>query len=75
MRTQKSSRNCPRQRAFSCCYTLLALIVSGFLTILRNIKPYNCDVCQYTEDRDVNVAKNLKQLAAGYAESPNACGV
>jgi putative transposase len=36
---------------------------------------YNCDVCQYTEDRDVNAARNLKQLAAGYAESLNACGV
>ena len=36
---------------------------------------YNCDVCQYTEDRDVNAARNLKQLAAGYAESINACGV
>ena len=30
---------------------------------------------QYTEDRDVNAAKNLKQLAAGYAKSINACGV
>ena len=42
---------------------------------LAERKPYNCDVCQYTEDRDVNAAKNLKQLAAGYAESINACGV
>ena len=42
---------------------------------LAERKPYNCDVCQYTEDRDVNAARNLKQLAAGYAESPNACGV
>ncbi len=32
-------------------------------------------VGQYTEDRDVNAARNLKQLAAGYAESINACGV
>ena len=38
-------------------------------------RQYNCDVCQYTEDRDVNAARNLKQLAAGYAESINACGV
>ncbi len=42
---------------------------------LAERKPYNCDVCQYTEDRDVNAARNLKQLAAGYAESINACGV
>ena len=38
-------------------------------------RTYQCDVCQYNVDRDVNAANNLKQLAAGYAESINACGV
>ncbi len=38
-------------------------------------RTYQCDVCQYNVDRDVNAARNLKQLAAGYAESLNACGV
>lgn len=36
---------------------------------------YHCGVCQYQEDRDVNAAINLKHLAAGHAESINACGV
>ena len=37
-------------------------------------RTYQCDVCQYNIDRDVNAATNLKHLAAGHAESLNACG-
>ena len=36
---------------------------------------YHCQVCGFAEDRDVNAAINLKHLAAGHAESLNACGV
>ena len=38
-------------------------------------RTYQCSVRQYQEDRDVNAAINLKHLAAGHAESINACGV
>ena len=39
-------------------------------------RTYQCDVCQYNVDRDVNAAINLKQLVSvGYTESLNACGV
>ena len=36
---------------------------------------YHCDTCGFQIDRDVNAAINLKHLAAGHAESLNACGV
>jgi putative transposase len=35
---------------------------------------YVCEHCGYTEDRDVNAARNLLKLAASGAESRNACG-
>ena len=35
---------------------------------------YLCEACGYTEDRDVNAARNLLKLAASGAESQNACG-
>ena len=38
-------------------------------------RAYSCQNCGFTEDRDVNAAINLKHLAAGHAESLNACGV
>ena len=39
-------------------------------------REYHCNVCEYTIDRDVNAALNLKRLAVGKpAESINACGV
>ena len=38
-------------------------------------RQYHCQVCGFSEDRDVNAAINLKHLAAGHAESLNACGV
>ena len=38
-------------------------------------RQYYCQSCGFTEDRDVNAAKNLQHLAVGYAESLNACGV
>jgi putative transposase len=34
---------------------------------------YLCKACGYTEDRDVNAARNLLKLAASGAESQNAC--
>ncbi len=37
-------------------------------------RTYQCSVCQYQEDRDINAAINLRNLAAGHAESINACG-
>lgn len=35
---------------------------------------YSCEHCSYTEDRDVNAARNLLSLAASGAERQNACG-
>jgi putative transposase len=34
---------------------------------------YRCDLCGLVMDRDVNAARNLLELAAGGAESQNAC--
>ena len=36
---------------------------------------YHCDWCNLKIDRDQNAAINLKNLAVGYTESKNACGV
>jgi putative transposase len=36
-------------------------------------RTYRCDHCGLTEDRDVNAARNLLNLAASGAESQNAC--
>ena len=38
-------------------------------------RQYHCRSCGFTENRDVNAAKNLKHLAVGQTESLNACGV
>ena len=38
-------------------------------------RTYRCDACGLAEDRDVNAARNLLQLAASGAESQNAGGV
>ena len=38
-------------------------------------RQYHCRSCGFTENRDVNAAKNLKRLAVGQTESLNACGV
>ena len=38
-------------------------------------RTYHCSQCDASIDRDVNAAINLKHLAAGHAESLNACGV
>ena len=35
---------------------------------------YACEHCDYTEDRDVNAARNLLRLAASGADRQNACG-
>jgi transposase len=35
---------------------------------------YLCQACGYTEDRDVNAARNLLKLAVSGTESINACG-
>ena len=37
-------------------------------------RTYHCSDCQHTQDRDLNAAMNLKQLAAGHAERLNASG-
>ena len=37
-------------------------------------RTYHCRDCGHTQDRDLNAAMNLKQLAAGHTESINACG-
>ena len=38
-------------------------------------RTYHCSHCGISIDRDVNAALNLRTLAAGHAESLNACGV
>ena len=38
-------------------------------------RQYHCHVRGFTEHRDINATINLKYLAAGHAESQNACGV
>ncbi len=38
-------------------------------------RTYHCSECGLQIDRDINAAINLKHLAAGHAESLNACGV
>jgi putative transposase len=37
-------------------------------------RTFRCENCGHTEDRDVNAARNLLNLAASGAESLNACG-
>ena len=37
-------------------------------------RTYHCSNCGHSQDRDLNAAMNLKQLAAGHSESLNACG-
>ena len=37
-------------------------------------RTYHCSQCDVSIDRDVNAAINLRNLAAGHAESLNACG-
>ena len=44
-------------------------------TLSLSQRQYHCETCDYQIDRDVNAAINLKQLAVGYTESLNACGV
>jgi putative transposase len=46
--------------------------VKAKLTLSERI--FRCGHCGYTEDRDVNAARNLLNLAASGAESRNACG-
>ncbi len=38
-------------------------------------RTYHCSECGVSIDRDLNAAINLRNLAAGHAESQNACGV
>ena len=37
-------------------------------------RTYHCSACGHTQDRDLNAAINLKDLAVGHTESINACG-
>ena len=37
-------------------------------------RTYVCDACGLVLDRDLNAARNLKQLAVRYTDSQNACG-
>ena len=37
-------------------------------------RTYHCSACGHTQDRDLNAAINLKNLAVGHTESINACG-
>ena len=37
-------------------------------------REYHCGVCGFVEDRDINAAINLRQLASSTEESLNACG-
>ncbi|HMH93327.1 MAG TPA: IS607 family element RNA-guided endonuclease TnpB [Streptosporangiaceae bacterium] len=46
--------------------------VKAKLTLKERV--YSCEHCGYTEDRDVNAARNLLSLAASGAERLNACG-
>ena len=37
-------------------------------------RTYHCSACGHTQDRDLNAAINLKNLAVGHTERLNACG-
>ena len=57
-----SSKTCSR-----CGYKKTDLILSE--------RTYHCSQCDISIDRDINAAINLKHVAAGHAETQNACGV
>ena len=37
-------------------------------------RTYHCSDCSHTQDRDLNAAINLRNVAAGHAETENVCG-
>ncbi len=37
-------------------------------------RTYNCSACGHTQDRDLNAAINLRNVAVGHTETQNACG-
>jgi transposase len=39
-----------------------------------NQRVYVCEVCGYTNDRDLNAALNLAKVAESSSETQNACG-
>ena len=43
--------------------------------LMLSERTYHCSQCGLEIDRDVNAAINLKHVAAGHAETQNACGV
>ncbi len=57
------------QRCSSCGY-----IKRGTSKMTLKDREYHCGICGFIEDRDVNAAINLRQLAASTADSQNACG-
>ena len=38
-------------------------------------RTYQCSACGISIDRDVNAARNLRNVAEGHTETQNACGV
>ena len=42
--------------------------------LLLSDRTYHCSVCDHTQDRDLNAAINLRNLAVGHTERRNACG-
>ena len=57
----------PSSKACSACG-----IVDSDLSL--SDRTYHCSACGHTQDRDLNAAINLKNLAVGHTESINACG-
>ncbi len=57
------------QRCSSCGY-----VKRGEFKLTLKDREYHCGVCGFVEDRDVNAAINLRQLASSTDESLNACG-
>ncbi len=57
------------QRCSSCGY-----VKRGEFKLTLKDREYHCGICGWVEDRDVNAAINLRQLASSTEESQNACG-
>ncbi len=62
----RAKRSFPSTRLCSACGT-----ISGKKPL--NIRSWTC-ACGVVHDRDINAAENLRHVAAGHAETINACG-